>query len=184
MGHREETPFADLYQRYRSNVWLYCRRRVGADRADDAMGDVFLTVWRRIDECPEPDDALPWLYRIAYLTVSNHWRSSGRRLRLREKMSSLGVVPPTPIADQVVFREEVREVVSLLRQLRRADAEVLRLAAWEQLSTDQIASVLGVSSDAAKQRLSRARKRLTQVYEMKSTMPFAGSPAAQKGGER
>lgn len=184
MGQREEARFADLYQRYRSDIWLYCRRRVGVDRADDAMGDVFLTVWRRIGEGPGADDALPWLYRIAHLTILNHWRGSRRRHRLRERSSSLGVVPPTPIADQVVVREEVREVVSLLQQLRKADAEVLRLAAWEGLNTDQIAAVLGVSPDAAKQRLSRARKRLTQVYEKKATNPMTGSPAARKGGER
>lgn len=66
MGQRAETRFADLYQRHRSAVWLYCRRRVGVDRADDVMGDVFLTVWRRIAESPALDDALPWLYRIAH----------------------------------------------------------------------------------------------------------------------
>lgn len=168
MEHRDETQFAELYRLYGSAVWLYCRRRVGVDRADDAMGDVYLTVWRRIGEAPEPEAALPWLYRIAYLTVSNHWRSAGRRHKLRDKMSSLGVVPPTSVADQVVVRGEVREVLSLLQQMRRPDAEILRLAAWEHMDTQQIASVLGVSPDAAKQRLSRARKRLTQMYEKNS----------------
>ena len=184
MGHRDETRFADLYERYRSPVWLYCRRRVGINRADDAMGEVFLAVWRRIGDSPAPDDALPWLYRIAYLTISNQWRSTGRRRRLEDKMSALGVTPPAPIADQVVVREEVRRVVSIVQQMRKPDAEILRLAAWEQLNTDQIASVLGVSPDAAKQRLSRARKRLTRMYEKKPTMPDEGSPAARKGGER
>ena len=145
---------------------------------------VVLPAWRRIAESPALDDALPWLYRIAHLTISNHWRGAGRRHRLKGKMSSLGVVPPTSIADQVVVREEVREVVSLLLQLRKPDAEILRLAAWEHLNTDQIASVLGISPDAAKQRLSRARKRLTQMYEKKSVMSDQGSPAARKGGER
>lgn len=184
MRNTDETHFADLYQRYGSAVWLYCRRRVGADRADDAMGDVFLAVWRRIADSPEPDDALPWLYRISYLTVSNHWRSAGRRRRTQDKVANLGVVPPIAIADQVVVREEVRRVVSLLDKMRKADAEILRLAAWEQMKTEQIASVLEISPDAAKQRLSRARKRLTQMYEKKSVKTVQASPAAQEGGQR
>ena len=118
-----------------------------------------------MDEAPEPDEALPWLYRISYLTVSNHWRSVRRRIRLQEKVTALGVVPPEPVADQVVVREEVREVVALLDHMRPADAEVLRLAAWEHLGAADIGAVLGISTDAAKQRLSRARKRLTRMHE-------------------
>lgn len=183
MPTRDESRFVDLYQCHGSAVWLYCRRRVGIDTADDAMSDVFLAVWRHIGDSPNPDEALPWLYRIAYLTVSNHWRSSGRGRRLQRKVDSLGVVPPTPIADQVVVREEVRVVVSLLHDLPKGDAEILRLVAWEQLNTEQIASVLNVTPDTAKQRLSRARKRLATMYERTTVNPLGSTPAASKGGE-
>lgn len=164
--------FADLYDAHRSKIWLYCRRRLGVDGADDAMGDVFLIAWRRIREAPEPAQALPWLYRIAYLTVSNHWRSFARRRRLSSKVRSMGMSPPDSPVEQVVVREEVRLVVGLLDSLRKSDAEVLRLAAWEQLSTAEIGSVLGVSPDTAKKRLSRARKRLYDLYEKERSTAF------------
>jgi len=169
----DEGRFADLYEEHRSNVWLYCRRRVGADRADDVMGDVFLTVWRRIDDAPPAREALPWLYRIAHLTISNHWRTFGRKRRLKEKAEAMGVSPPVPIADQMIVREEVRRVVALIDRLPARDAEILRLAAWEHLNTAQIASVLDISLDAAKQRLSRARKRLATLHEQEK--PDGGS---------
>lgn len=180
MTSRDEAKFADLYETHRSAVWLYCRRRVGADRADDAMADVFLTVWRRLSDSPPASDALPWLYRIAYLTVSNHWRSAGRWRRLDAKVSGVRVAPPSLVADQIVVREEVREVVALLDKLKSSDAEILMLAAWEHLTTDQIASVLDVSPGAAKQRLSRARKRLWDLHNGKDRTTLDSSPAAQK----
>jgi RNA polymerase sigma-70 factor (ECF subfamily) len=133
--------FADLYNRHRSAVWLYCRRRVGWDRADDVMGEVFLTVWRRIDQAPPATEALPWLYRICRLTVSNQWRGTARRWRLESKLSAIRVSPPSPIADQVVVREEVRDVVRLLDDMRAGDAEILRLAAWEGLDITEMAVV-------------------------------------------
>ena len=184
MTRRDDVRFADLYEMHRSAVWLYCRRRVGADRADDAMSDVFLTVWRRIQEAPLALDALPWLYRISYLTVSNHWRSAGRRRRLETKASAVGITPPSPLADQVVVREEVREVVALLDKLKASDAEILKLVAWEHLTTAQISSALDLSPDAAKQRLSRARKRLTALHNTtnKNRINVDSSPAVRKGG--
>lgn len=186
MGHEHENRFASLYERHRSAIWLYCRRRVGVDGADDAMSDVYLTVWRRIEEAPSAETALPWLYRIAYLTVSNHWRTVRRKNRLREKATAMGVTTPKPLADEVVVREEVRLVVTLLQELREPDAEVLRLAAWEQLNTAEIGAVLGIEPGAAKQRLSRARKRLTQMYEKKEKTIESSPPLLGKevSGER
>lgn len=180
MSPQDEEKFDDLYKKHRSRMWLYCRRRVGADRADDAMGDVYLTAWRRIADAPPTPDALPWLYRIAHLTISNHWRSLGRKRRLREKVEGLGVTPPAGVADQVVVRDEVRLVVELLDEMKDSDAEILRLAAWERLDTQEIASVIGVSPDAAKQRLSRARRRLADLYEQ-TQLGAAGKAEIRKG---
>lgn len=176
--------FEDLYERYRSAVWLYCRRRVGADRADDVMGEVFLTVWRRIDEAPPAVEALPWLYRICYLTVYNHWRGAARRWRLESKLSSIRVTPPLPMVDLVVLREEVAAVVRLLDRLHSSDAEILRLTAWEGLSSTEITEVLDLSPDAVRQKLSRARKRLAGLYqdEYDKDEHRRRKPAAQKGG--
>jgi RNA polymerase sigma-70 factor (ECF subfamily) len=176
--------FADLYEEHRSAVWLYCRRRVGWDKADDVMGDVFLTIWRRIDQAPPAPTALPWIYRICRLTVSNQWRGTARRWRLESKLSAIRVSPPSPIADQVVVREEVRDVVRLLGDMRPGDAEILRLTAWEGLDITQIAVVLDITPDAAKQRLSRARRRLAALYEdtYEKKQRTIRTPNAQKGG--
>jgi DNA-directed RNA polymerase specialized sigma24 family protein len=43
----------------------------------------FLTMWRRIDEVPEGDAALVWLYGVAYRVIGHQWRSVKRRSRLR-----------------------------------------------------------------------------------------------------
>ncbi len=175
--------FAEIYGEHRSAVWLYCRRRVGAEKADDVMGEVFLIVWRRIDQVPSGSETLPWLYRVCHLTVSNQWRSTARRWRLESKVSSIRVAPPAQVADELVVREEVRAVVRLLGAMSAADAEILRLAAWEGLNTAEIAAVLDISSVAAKQRLSRARKRLAGMYEDRyEKRHFTHNPPAQEGG--
>jgi RNA polymerase sigma-70 factor (ECF subfamily) len=92
------------------------------------------------------------------------------------------VSPPVAIADHVVVREEVRVVVRLLDEMRAADAEILRLSAWEGLDIAEIATVLDISSDAVKQRLSRARKRLTDMYEAHEKQRLIRTPTAQEGG--
>ena len=149
---------------------------------DDVAADVFMTVWRRIDDAPHGDELLPWLYRVAYLSLSNRWRSAGRQKRLREKLAETGHEPSAIVHEQVVVRQELQEVLTAARRLRPQDQEILRLAMWESLSTAQIAAVFDIEPNTAKQRLHRARKALIKEHE-RMTQRSTTSPAARKGGE-
>jgi RNA polymerase sigma-70 factor (ECF subfamily) len=55
------------------------------------------------------------------------------------------------------------------RALPEQDRELLSLVAWEELDTAQIATVLGVSRNAVRIRLHRARKRFAKLL----TAPLA-----------
>lgn len=160
----------------------YCRRRAEVDHVDDLMADVFLTVWRKIDDVPDSDEVLPWLYRIAYLVLTNHWRRRGRKRKLDSKLRSLGLPVETSMQDQVVMREELREVLQAASRLRPGDQEILRLSLWEHLSHEDIGAVLGITPNAAKQRLHRARQALVREHQRLIRRP-QHSPAAQEGGE-
>ena len=58
-----------------------------------------------------------------------------------------------------------------LARLGDTDAEVLRLVAWEQLSIVDVAAVLGIEPDAARQRLHRARRNLAREYDRLQSRP-------------
>lgn len=180
MTEGKTTTFVYLYQTFHRHVYAYCGRRVGADSVDDLVADVFLTAWRRIADAPTGDDALAWLYRISYLTTSNHWRGRSRRKSLDEKLESIGIQPAPLVQDQVVVREQVREVIVAAQHLRERDMEILRLSLWEHLSADEIGAVLDIKANTAKQRLHRARKNLVREYER--TNRNAATPAVQEGG--
>jgi RNA polymerase sigma-70 factor (ECF subfamily) len=116
------------------------------------------------------------------LTLSNQWRGAARRLRLESKLYGIGVTQPIPLIDHVVAREEVRNVLHLLEGMRASDAEILKLAAWEGLDSGEIATVLDISPVTARQRLSRARRRLSNLYEKTyNETQTVGNPVAQKG---
>ena len=52
------------------------------------------------------------------------------------------------------------DLAEALAQLPPQDREVLLLAAWEGLTSNEVATVLGIRASAARVRLHRARKRL------------------------
>jgi RNA polymerase sigma-70 factor (ECF subfamily) len=155
-----ETQRRDRFEAIAAEVFVplqrYLRRRVPADDADDLFGDVVLTIWRRLDDVPA-DAALPWSYGVARRTLSNHRRSTRRRLRLVDRLEAEPI--PTLILDPAV--------------LTAADQEIVRLWAWEQLEPREIAEVLGSTSNAVTLRLSRARKKLGEALSRQDP-PRAG----------
>lgn len=176
----EDAVFLELHKRYHRHVYAYCRRRTHADAVEDAVADTFLIAWRKSGEIPPDDQALPWLYGVAYRVLTHQWRTSFRRQRLAERLSSLGHTAITLPEDVVILRHEARQLLAALAALKSTDQEIVRLTAWEELSQAEIAVALGITVGAVRQRLYTAKKKLADEYnrlESRQTVP-----AAQKGG--
>lgn len=177
----EDARFAEIYESFFRRVYGYCIRRTEPDRVDDVVADVFLIVWRRIEDVPAGDEALPWLYAVAYKVLGNQWRRQKRSRSLDERLRSLGIEPMSSVEDFIVAGEETRQVLAALSSLKRIDQETLRLAMWEELPHAEISVVLGISPGAVRQRLYEARKNLTSEYN-RLTNKKSNRPAARKGG--
>jgi RNA polymerase sigma-70 factor (ECF subfamily) len=175
----EEEHFVELYRRYGRQLHAYCRRRTSPSLAADAVSETFLVAWKKLDEIPVGESALPWLYGVAYRVLSHQWRHSARSRRLMERLGGLaeiGVAPPDVI---VMNEEEHRLILKASSRLRPIDQEVLRLTLWEELSHADVAAVLGIEPDAVKQRAYRARRNLAEEYRKMTNNP----PLPTKGGE-
>jgi RNA polymerase sigma factor (sigma-70 family) len=132
------------------------RTRTHAD-AEDAAAETFTIAWRKIETVP-PDEPLPWLYAVARRVLANQRRGNGRRERLTAMLRMDDV--PTPIR---AGDDRDGPAFEALASLSAADQEILRLVAWEELGNQQIAAVLGISTNAVAIRLHRARARFAET---------------------
>ncbi|WP_200959256.1 RNA polymerase sigma factor [Yonghaparkia sp. Soil809] len=146
-------------------VRRYLHRRTDAATADDVLGDVLLVCWRRLDEVPPAEaDALPWAIVVARQCLANAQRAERRRTRLVGRIIAIDP-PPIDAPDAAADDDDPHgddhvRLRAALARLRRDDAEILRLWAWDELTSPQIAVVLGISANAASIRLHRAKARL------------------------
>jgi RNA polymerase sigma factor (sigma-70 family) len=154
--------FDALFASYSSDIVAYCGwRAASASDAQDAVAEVFLTAWRRVDELPEGDAARVWLYATARKVLANQRRSSRRRRALHERLAveaaSVPQVSPASHREQTLVDEA-------LHRLGPRDREVLLLAEWEGLAPAQIAELLGCLTVTVRGRLHRARGRFRVVF--------------------
>lgn len=174
--------FDSIYERHYREILAFCRRRVSSAQVDDAVAETFLTAWRRIDDVPDGDAALLWLYRVAYRNVGRQWRTRDRRRRLTGRLAAVrNEAVPGP-DERVADDDDLRRVVAATERLNKTDAEILLLLCWEHLSHDEIADVLDLAPNAVRQRLHRARKNLSKEYERLERRNTDRTPVARKGG--
>ena len=159
-----EQRFRLLFERQWRRVRAYTLRRTSNPAAaDDVVAEVFLIAWRRVGDVPE-DNELAWLLGVARRVLSNAHRGDARRDRLLARLheATPRAVPQDDMAGVIEADEAAANIGEALRRLRPADAEILQLAAWEQLGHAQIAIVLECSVNAVAIRLHRARQKLAE----------------------
>jgi len=132
--------------------------------AEDVVQDCFVRVLEHRGKLAAIRDLRVWLIRIAWNLALD------RRRRIRpDQMDAVfarQLVASTAPADQVLA--EARRIALVLAEIDRLpkrERHVLLLSAMEELSTAEIAVILGRSESATRALLFRARTRLRQRLE-------------------
>ncbi|MBN6056195.1 sigma-70 family RNA polymerase sigma factor [Nonomuraea sp. RK-328] len=153
--------FEAVYKETYSRITAYAARRCGSPQdAADVVADTFTVAWRRVDELPEGEQAMLWLYGVARKVLANRRRTGRYR---QERNTELDA----EVADLYGRRPdggvELDAIARAFRDLPGDDRELLSLVAWEGLDREQIAAVLGLTRNAVRVRLHRARKRFAHA---------------------
>lgn len=160
---------ADLFAEYHARIRHYILSMVhDAVEADDLTQDVFLQVHRKLGSLRDRDALVSWLYRIATHITYDRFRTWSRRPRteILDAGDSDGARPLGDIADQLRLDRVLEQadmsacVRSYIDDLSTAYQQVIFLHDLEEVSNPEIARMLGVSLDAVKIRLHRARRKL------------------------
>ncbi|NUW43256.1 RNA polymerase sigma factor [Nonomuraea rhodomycinica] len=157
--HDRKERFEVIYVANYTDILAYIRRRTDShEDAADALAETFATAWRRLDDVPEGRDARLWLFGVARRVLANGRRAESRRSELVERIGHQLAV----WAERTEAGDGLAGVQEAFARLSPDDREILALAGWEGLGSDEIATVLGCSRANTRLRLHRARKRLAR----------------------
>jgi RNA polymerase sigma-70 factor, ECF subfamily len=165
-----------LFRTYNTPLVRYLTRRLGdRDWAEEVAQETFLRALRQ----DRIDNERAWLFAVATNLVRDEARKDARRRRhlalLAEQEKAAEAVEPEPTS-----LERAQEA-AMARRAVDALAERDRLALLmreEGLSYDEIAVALDLSPGSVGTTLSRARRRLVQVYEEQQRASARGTHAA------
>jgi RNA polymerase sigma-70 factor (ECF subfamily) len=164
LRRQEEDAFTVIYERHKTQIYNYLYRLSGSrELADDLTHDAFLSAYESLPKLRPDSNIAPWLYRIA----SNRFRDFLRRKRVISWLP-WGDTPREEASLAVRGEEDAlpeREAVQAALGTMKPDYAiclVLRLA--EGFSSEETAQILGISPEAVRMRLSRARQMFKAAY--------------------
>jgi RNA polymerase sigma-70 factor (ECF subfamily) len=161
-----------LHSRYAGLLFNLAAQSLDRPAAEEVVQDVFLAVWRKADTFrPERGAFRSWVLQITHFRIINELRHRGRRPRLDPNAddADLAELPAgEPAPDEQAWRAYQAEAVqSALGELPSPQRQAVRLAFFDGLSHQQVASELNVPLGTVKTRirtgLSSMRGKLAAV---------------------
>ena len=158
--HAEEEALAGLVSQYSGTLYrvAYSVLRNPSD-AEDAVQEAFMRVQRHRDTLSEVRDQRVWLIRIVWNIVLDRKRRSKTRPETDDVAELARVLPAGGLSadDRAVAAQHHAHVLACVEQLPAKERQVLMLSAFEELTSVEIATVLGITESSVRSRLFRAR---------------------------
>ena len=129
--------------------------------SEDVAQEVFLAAWSNLKKLRNPASFLPWLRQVTR-NQAHLWRREHARELTDEATLATTLDPRPTAADHLLADEERRVLAEALDRLPDDAREVLIIYYREESSARQVALLLGISEEAVRQRLSRARSLLRE----------------------
>jgi RNA polymerase sigma-70 factor (ECF subfamily) len=154
--------FAELH----APVFRYVHRMTGdPDTAADIAQEAFVRLYMRGGGLP--DDARPWLFRVAGNLVRDRARRQSTVIRFAHAGERVAADAPDAPDEAYERSERVKEVRKALDLLRPRDRKIL-LMREEGFSYEEIGEVLGVGRRSVPTLVMRALRRFREVYHNES----------------
>jgi RNA polymerase sigma-70 factor (ECF subfamily) len=195
---RDEGAFNELVVTYQRRVFALVFRMLGRrDEAEDLAQEVFVQVFKAIDQFRGDSKLSTWIYRIAVNLCKNRTKYLSRRhandqddvdamadrlpFSAAKGVSVGGISRPDELVEGMQLEVVVKRAIA---QIEPEFREVLILRDVEDMSYEEIAEVTGLADGTVKSRIHRARAQLRTLVEKamgeKVRSSQADKPAVEK----
>lgn len=170
-----------LYRRFARPISVYLRRLIGpVPDIEDLVQEVFVVVFRSLDQFRGDSSLSGWIYGIATHVAQRHQRWRFRWWRRGRDLAAWmeTFAPRDPdVADGHPARASLAVLGEVLEGMGHRQRAVWVLREFEGLSTEEVAASLSIPAGTVRSRLFQARQSI------QAALAAAGLDGAGVGGQ-
>jgi RNA polymerase sigma-70 factor (ECF subfamily) len=165
-GEREA--FAALVDAYKGAIFNLAFRMTGSHQdADDLSQETFIRTYRNLRQFDPRKRFFTWIYTIGLNLIRNHLKKHGRETTREtaaaRSSSEAGIDQGTQTERDMMQAQEIRRLEICLQKLPADLREAVVLRFYQDLSFEEIATILDASLSAVKMRVYRGLDQLKQL---------------------
>ncbi|MGC9151446.1 MAG: RNA polymerase sigma factor [Microbacter sp.] len=150
----------------KNNIYRLAKALLGnATNAEDAVQDIYLKLWTQRDQLDQVENVKAFCLKIARNHCLDQWRI--------ENKTDFDILNDAHIAterspyEQTEQKDLVNQVKQQIANLPELQRTVIHLRDVEGMEFEEIAAITGLSENAIKVNLSRARQRIRILFNNK-----------------
>ncbi|WP_252891612.1 RNA polymerase sigma factor [Thermoclostridium stercorarium] len=164
MGYRS---IRRLVDKYKNRLFSFLVKLTGSRHdSEEILQEVFIRAFSNINKYDDRWMFSTWIYRIAVNTYKSYMRKEKRNKTIPIDDAMVSENPAVYGNPENVYEknERRREIISLIRNLKDKQRIPLILKYVKNCSYAEIGDILGISEEAAKMRVFRAKKTICEKY--------------------
>ncbi|MEY8848904.1 RNA polymerase sigma factor [Psychroserpens sp. XS_ASV72] len=161
--------FAVLVDRYKDLVFTLAMRMLkNREEAEEVAQDTFVKSFQKLDRFKGDSKFSTWLYRVAYNTCLDRIKKNKKHLNDVEinEFTAHQVRALDNILDSIEEKEKSEIIIACINNLPSEESFLLTLYYFDELSLDEISTIVGINSNAIKVKLFRTRKKLAKLLKL------------------
>jgi RNA polymerase sigma factor (sigma-70 family) len=160
--------YSVIVDRHKDRVYNLAFRICGNhEEAEEISQDSFLKAYRALGSFKRKSSFSTWLYRIVYNTAISHVRTKKRKiLSLEDFPADAADFISTGTPEEDAETEYRRSLINFaFQKISDEERSLLTLHYYEEMSTEELSEVTGISKSNIKVKLFRARQKMLKIIE-------------------
>ena len=161
-------PFTYIVDHHKDKAFNLAFRICGnREEAEEIAQDSFLKAYRALSSFKRKSSFSTWLYRIVYNTAVSYVRVKKKEiLSLEDFPADATDFIGTGTSEEEAESEYRRSLINFaFQKISEEDRSLITLHYYEEMSTEEISEVTGISKSNIKVKLFRARQKMLQIIE-------------------
>lgn len=158
--------FGELYDRYARVVYNKCRGFSSSEgETEDMTQDVFLKLFIKLGTFNGKSKFSTWLYSFTYNFCVNYVnRNRERKISDNGNEFEEDIKLISDVPDESFFQMKLRKLKLAMELIPAEDRKLLLLKYQDNVSINELETLMEISKSAVKMRLKRARARIVESY--------------------
>lgn len=160
---------SDFYNLTYKKLYGYCLILTNhSEFADDVLHDTYIKAFRSLKNLKNPSKCNAWLRVIAKnIFLDSHKKSY--------KKNEIGIFDDTTSITDTSEAYLKHDIITTLESLSPDDRELIYLIDMEGMGYKSASEVIGISEEALKSRIFRARKKFIEIYNSETIVSLKSS---------